>query len=54
MIQKSTQLTGEIAKIVDIMGIASNSPRIRKKRGLSVALTMQRSGARSIALLDMI
>jgi hypothetical protein len=56
-IEKSTQLAGEIAKIAktaDIMGIGSSSPRIRKKRDISVALTMQRSGARSIVPLDMI
>jgi hypothetical protein len=57
MIEKSTQLTGEITKItetIDIMGITSSSPQIRKKRGFFVALMMQRSGVRSIIPLDMI
>jgi hypothetical protein len=52
MIRKSTQLTEDIARITETMniaGIASNSPQIRKRRGLSIALTMKRSGARSIA-----
>jgi hypothetical protein len=53
-IEKSTQLVGEIAKTADIMGISSSSPRITKKRDISVALTMQRSGMRSIVPLDMI
>jgi hypothetical protein len=56
-IRKSTQLTGEISKIVEIMDImetASSSPQIRKRRGLSVALAMQRSDARSIAPHDTI
>jgi hypothetical protein len=56
-IEKSTQLIGEIVKImetVDITGIASSSPQIRKKRGLSVTLMMQRSGVRSIVPLGMI
>jgi hypothetical protein len=53
-IEKSTQLVGEIAKTADIMGISSSSPRITKKRDISVALTMQRSGVRSIVPLDMI
>jgi hypothetical protein len=47
----------EIAKIVeiaDIVGIASSSPRIRRKRGISIALMMQRSGVRSIVLQDTI
>jgi hypothetical protein len=40
---KSTEQTGEIAKITetaDIVGIANRNPRIRKKRGISIALTM--------------
>jgi hypothetical protein len=52
----STQLTEEIARIVeneDITKTTSNIPWIRR-RGLSVALTMQRSGARSITPQDMI
>jgi hypothetical protein len=52
-IGKSTQLIKEVAKIVktvDIVGIASSSPWIRKKRGISITLMMQRSGARSIIL----
>jgi hypothetical protein len=49
-IRKSTQLIEEIARITDI---AASSPRI-KKRGLSGALTMQRSGARSIIPQGMI
>jgi hypothetical protein len=43
MIEKSTQLIGEITKIAettDIVEITSNSPRIRKRRGLSIALMM--------------
>jgi hypothetical protein len=51
MIRKSTQLIEEIARITDI---AASSPRIKKKRGLSGALTMQRSGARSIIPQGMI
>jgi hypothetical protein len=57
MIRKSTQLTGEIVKIVvtvDITGIASSSPRIRKRRGILVTLMMQRCGVRSIAPQDTI
>jgi hypothetical protein len=56
-IRKSTQLAREIATIVkttDIIGITSSSLQIRKRRGISVALTMQRSGVRSIAPQDMI
>jgi hypothetical protein len=52
MIGKSMQQTEEIAKIVkttDIIGITSNSPQIRNRRGIYVALMMQRSGARFIA-----
>jgi hypothetical protein len=57
MTRKSTQLTREIAKIaetVDIVGIASSNPRIRKGRGLYIALTMQRSDTRSIVPQDTI
>jgi hypothetical protein len=39
---------------MDIVGIASSSPRIKKKRGISIALMMQRSGTRSIVPSDMI
>jgi hypothetical protein len=52
--RKSTQLIGEITKITDITEIASSSPQIKKTRGLSIALMMQRSGARSIAPQDTI
>jgi cell division septal protein FtsQ len=51
MIGKSTQLTEEIAKIA---GITSSSLRIRKRRAISITLTMQRSGARSIVPQDTI
>jgi hypothetical protein len=54
---KSTRLTEEITRIVEIMDTAktaSSSPRIRKRRGIFVALTTQRSGARSIAPQGMI
>jgi hypothetical protein len=57
MIGKSTQLTGEIVKIVvtvDITGIASSSPQIRKRRGILVALMVQRCGVRSITPQDTI
>jgi hypothetical protein len=54
MIEKSTRLTEEITKTVDIMGIASSSPQIRMRRGLSIALMTQRSGARSIVPQDTI
>jgi hypothetical protein len=54
MIGKSTQLTEEITKTADISGIASNNHRIRKRKGLSVTLTMQRTGARSIVPQNMI
>jgi hypothetical protein len=50
-IGKSTQLTGEIAKITET---ASNSSRIRKRRGISIALMIQRSGVRSIVPQDVI
>jgi hypothetical protein len=36
MIEKSTQLTGEIAKIVETVDIASSSPWIRKEAFLSL------------------
>jgi hypothetical protein len=39
MIGKSTRLTEEITKIVDIAGITSSSPWIRKRRGISITLT---------------
>jgi hypothetical protein len=57
MIEKSTQLIGEIARIVetvDTMKTISSSPQIRRRRGLSVALTTQRSDVRFIAPQDMI
>jgi hypothetical protein len=57
MICKSTQLIGEITKIAetaDITGITSSRLQIRKRRGISVTLMMQRSDARSIAPQDMI
>jgi hypothetical protein len=50
-IKKSTRLTGEIARItetVDTTETASSSHQIRRRRGISVVLTMRRSGARSI------
>jgi hypothetical protein len=50
-IGKSTQLIGEIAKITET---ASNSSWIRKRRGISIALTIQRSGVRSIVPRDVI
>jgi hypothetical protein len=56
-IGKSTQLTGEVTKIVktvDITKTVSSSPQIRKRRGISVSLTMQRSGARFIVPQDTI
>jgi hypothetical protein len=56
-IGRSTQLTEEIAKITETMDItktASSSPQIRKRRGISITLMMQRSGARSIVPQDMI
>jgi hypothetical protein len=56
MTGRSTQLTGEITRIVeneDITKTTSNIPGIRR-RGISVALTMQRSGVRFIAPQDMI
>jgi hypothetical protein len=56
-IKKLTQLTREITKITEITDItrtANNSLWIRKRRGLSVALMMQRSDARSVVPRDTI
>jgi hypothetical protein len=56
-IGKSTQLTEEITKIaetMDITGITSSNPQIRKRRGISITLMMQRSGVRSITPQNMI
>jgi hypothetical protein len=53
-IGKSTQLTEEITKTADISGITSGNHRIRKRKGLSVTLMMERTGARSIVPQDMI
>jgi hypothetical protein len=55
MTGKSTLLTEEIARIMkttNIVETASTNPRIRKRRGIFVALMTQRSGARSIAPQD--
>jgi hypothetical protein len=57
MIERSTQLIGEIAKIVeivDIAGITSSSSQIRRRRDRSIALSTQRSGVRFIIPQDMI
>jgi hypothetical protein len=54
MTEKSTRLIEEISRIMETADTISSSPRIRKRRGLSVALTTQRSGVRSIAPQDMI
>jgi hypothetical protein len=57
MIRMSTQLIEEIAGIigiVDIMGIASSSPWIRRRRDCSITLPTQRSGVRSIIPHDII
>jgi hypothetical protein len=57
MIGRSTQLTKEITKIVDptdITETACSSPWIRKRRGRSIALMMQKSSARSIVPQNMI
>jgi hypothetical protein len=56
-IGKSTRLTGEITRIMEItdtVETASSSPQIRRRRDLSVDLTTQRSGARFIVPQDMI
>jgi hypothetical protein len=44
----------EIVKIAYIVGIASSSPQIRRRRDCSIALLTQRSGARSIVPQDTI
>jgi hypothetical protein len=54
MIEKFTRLTMETAEIVDIIAIARGGTQIRRRRGLSSILSMQRSGAISIALQGMI
>jgi hypothetical protein len=57
IIRRSTQLIAKTAGItgtVDITGIVNNNLQTRKRRGFSVALTTQRSGARSIKPQGMI
>jgi hypothetical protein len=54
MTRKSTRLTGEITRITETtktVEITTSSTRIRRRRGLFVALMMQRSDVRSIAKL---
>jgi hypothetical protein len=51
MIRRSIQ---SIMEIMDIVEIASNNPQIRSRRDCSITLPTQRSGVRSIILLDMI
>jgi hypothetical protein len=53
-IGRSTQPILEIAGIADIVEIASSNLLIRRRRDRSITLLMQRSGARSIVLLNTI
>jgi hypothetical protein len=57
MIERSTQPIVEtvgIVEIADITEIASSKLQIRRRRDHSIALLMQRSGAKFIVLLDTI
>jgi hypothetical protein len=49
MIERSTQLTGEIARTEETADIAASIPQSRRRRGSSGVPTMQKSGVRSIA-----
>jgi hypothetical protein len=53
-IRRSTRPIGETARTVEIVGFAASSPLIRKRRCIFVALTTQRSGARSIVPQDIV
>jgi hypothetical protein len=53
MIEKLTRPTVDTVGIAEITDISVRSPPIRKRRGLSSVLLMQRSGVISIALQDM-
>jgi hypothetical protein len=44
----------EIVETTNIMGITSNNPQIRRRRDRSIALSMQRSGAKFIVPQDTI
>jgi hypothetical protein len=44
----------EIVETMDIMGITSNNPQIRRRRDRSIALSMQRSDTKSIVPQDTI
>jgi hypothetical protein len=52
-ITRITEIVG-IAEIAEITGITSNNPQIRRRKDHFNALLMQRSGARSIILLNTI
>jgi hypothetical protein len=54
MIGRSTPQNEEIRRIEEDTAAAENNPQIRRKRDPSDALTAQRSGAKSIAPMDMI
>jgi hypothetical protein len=53
-IGRSTQLIGETIRTTEVTGFMVSSPLIRKRRGLSITLTTQRSGARFIVPQDTI
>jgi hypothetical protein len=54
MIRRSTPQNEEIRRIEEDTATAENNPQIRRKGDPSDALTAQRSGAKSIAPMDMI
>jgi type IV secretory pathway VirB4 component len=53
-IRRSTLQNKEIRRTVENTATAENNPQIRRKGDLSDALTSKRSGAKSIAPMDMI
>jgi hypothetical protein len=54
MLRRSTPQNEEIRRTTEDTAITKNNTQIRRKGDPSDAQTTQRSGARSIALIDMI
>jgi hypothetical protein len=54
MTRRSTPRNEEIRRTTEDTSTAENNPQIRRKRDPSGALMAQKSGARSIVLMDMI
>jgi hypothetical protein len=54
MIRRSTPQNEEIRRTAEDTTTAENNPQMKRKGDPSDALTVQRSGAKSITLIDMI